>query len=1025
MTSQVIVLDGFARQEESDTSNDVQRVTSALADRLATLEGTTRDWAYWDDTYAYIEDSNDAYFKSNLAADTALSSNRLSIMAFVHSTGRLVYGKAYNLREGASVPFPESLRTHIKPGSLLISHSNPESTITGLLSLPEDPMLVASVPILTSDSKGPARGTLIFGRYLDSEEIAHLARNTPFTLTAAMVGDPAMPADFAEALSSVSWGSPTFVKPMSDDVIAGYTLLNDIYDRPALLFKAEAPRSVYAQGRATFLYLMVALVIGGAAFGVAMMLMLAKTILSRLSRLRHKVSSITASGDLAARIEMPGKDELSYLAGDINGMLETLDSAQHERQASESKYRVLMEQASDGIAVYDFKGNIVQANARACEMLGYSLEEMLAMNLRDVVDAEDMARTPIRFDELLTGKVVLSERILRRKDGTCFPTEISAKLLSGQEGIQAIVRDITERKQAEEALRVEKDFSDSLIHSSVDGIVAFDGDCRYTVWNPAMERITGFTREQVLGRCAFDVFPFLMQIGQDEFFYQALAGNTVISTNRPYTIPETGKEGFYEGRYSPLHNREGEVVGGLAIICDITERRNLQEQLSHKAFHDDLTGLSNRALFMDRLMHALARSSRREDSVAVLFLDLDDFKVINDSLGHKSGDQLLIEMGERLKRCVRTDDTVARLGGDEFTVLLEDIPDLNTAVITAERIAEQLQLPFNLEGHEVFVTTSLGIAISASGSREPEDLLRNADVAMYEAKNKGKSRYAVFDTAMNTRAWQRLEMEIQLRRALERGDFLIHYQPVVRLDTGQIVEVEALARWDHKSGRLFTPNEFIPVAEEIGLIVPLGQWMLREACKQVYAWHLAHPSSQPLLLSVNVSARQLKDPRLVQDITRVLNEIGFDPTLLKLEITESVALDDTDTTLATLEELRKLGIRLAIDDFGTGYSALSYLKRYQVDTLKIDRSFIDGLGRNLEDTAIVRAVVAFAKTLSLNVTAEGIETTEQLSFLQELGCEFGQGYYFSKPLPSYELEEMLTASNLYMPVPVAADPVAV
>ena len=1015
LISQVIILDAFARQEVRDTQRDVQRVTSSLSDQLATLEGTTQDWAYWDDTYAYVEDENETYFNSNLAVASGMVANRLNIMAFVHSTGRLVYGKAYDVRNTTYVSFPESVRERIKPGSLLLSHPGINSTITGILSLPEGPMLVASVPILSSQRTGPAHGTLIFGRYLDSQEVADLARNTPFTLTAARVNDPSIPADFQAALTSLPPGSSSVVKPLSDDVIAAYTLVNDIYGQPALVFKAEAPRSVYAQGRATFVYLMGALGAVGIVFGLVMMLVLSRTILSRLTRLRENVSLITASSDISSRIQVPGKDELASLAGDINGMLQALESSQRGRQASESKYRVLMEQAADGIAVYDFDGNILQANDRACEMLGYSPDEMLRLTLPEIVDPEDLTRTPIQFDRMLTGQVVVTERLLRRKDGTCFPTEISAKLLAGQNSVQAIVRDITERKQADEALRREKDFSESLIHSSVDGIIAFDSQCRYTVWNPAMERMTGFSRAQVLGRCAFEVFPFLTTGGQDEFFYHALAGRTVISPDSSYTIPETGKKGFYEGRYSPLYNREGEVIGGLAIVSDITERRNLQEQLSHQAFHDALTGLPNRALFMDRLVHALARSSRQEASIAILFLDLDDFKVINDSLGHKYGDELLIEVSRRLLKCVRTGDTVARLGGDEFTLLLENVDDLRTPAVVAERIKQELQRPFSLDEHEVFVTTSLGIALSSADSNDPDDLLRNADVAMYEAKNKGKSRYAVFDNAMNTRAWKRLELEIEIRRALDRGDFLVHYQPVVSLQTGQIVEVEALARWNHNSGRLITPLEFIPVAEETGLIIPLGQIVLREACVQMRAWQRARPDEPPLVLSVNISARQLKDPRLVEEIAAVLSETGFAPHLLKLEITESVALDDTESTTGALSELRKMGIHLAIDDFGTGYSALSYLKRYPANTLKIDRSFINGLGSNLEDTAIVRAVIAFAKTLSLTVTAEGVETAAQLLYLRELGCDCGQGYYFSRALPAYELEALLELKVLYLP----------
>jgi diguanylate cyclase (GGDEF)-like protein len=449
----------------------------------------------------------------------------------------------------------------------------------------------------------------------------------------------------------------------------------------------------------------------------------------------------------------------------------------------------------------------------------------------------------------------------------------------------------------------------------------------------------------------------------------------------------------------------------LVIMRDITELKMLQEQLAHQAFHDSLTNLPNRALFMDRLPQALARSERRGDFVAVLFLDLDDFKVINDSLGHKAGDQMLIEVGHRLLSSVRAGDSVARLGGDEFTILLEDMADISEATMVAERIAEQLRAPFHLEGHEVFVTTSIGIATSTLGHNTPEALLRNADIAMYEAKAKGKAIYKVFDQSMNSRAWERLQLEIDLRRAIESEEFKVYYQPVVRLDTGQIAEVEALVRWDHPQRNLVAPMEFIPFAEETGLILPIGHWVLDEACKQVKAWQTQYPLDPPLMLSVNLSARQFKHHHLVEDIASALNKSGLEPHCLKLEITETAALDGVESTIATLHELKDLGIQLAIDDFGTGYSALSYLKRYTVDTLKLDRSFIKGLGRDPEDTAIVRAILAFAEALNLNVTAEGIETSEQCAYLKALGCQYGQGFYFSKPIPPEDVAALLTTAS--------------
>jgi diguanylate cyclase (GGDEF)-like protein len=422
------------------------------------------------------------------------------------------------------------------------------------------------------------------------------------------------------------------------------------------------------------------------------------------------------------------------------------------------------------------------------------------------------------------------------------------------------------------------------------------------------------------------------------------------------------------------------------------------DQLTRQAFQDPLTSLPNRALFMDRLTHALARTERRPQHVAVLFLDIDRFKVINDSLGHGVGDQVLGELSRRLAGCVRPEDTIARLGGDEFAILLEDLDDVAGATAVAERVAQALDAPFLLEGREVVVTMSVGVALNTRRPVAPEELLRDADLAMYRAKGKGKNRFEVFDTDTGAPAIHRLDLELDLRGAVARGEFRLHYQPVVQLETGRVVEFEALVRWQHKERGLLSPDAFIGLTEETGLIIPIGQWVLTEACRQARSWQEQRPSDPPLTISVNLSARQLQDPDLIGLVSRVLADSGLDARSLKLEITESVVMEDAPSTLATLHTLRDLGIRLAIDDFGTGYSSLGYLKRFPIDTLKIDRSFVEGIVSDSEDAAIVQAVISVAKILGLSVTAEGIEDEAQLRRLKELGCDRGQGFYFGEPL---------------------------
>jgi len=436
------------------------------------------------------------------------------------------------------------------------------------------------------------------------------------------------------------------------------------------------------------------------------------------------------------------------------------------------------------------------------------------------------------------------------------------------------------------------------------------------------------------------------------------------------------------------------------------ERKRAEVALAHQALHDPLTRLPNRALFLDRLEQALARAQRSSIGIAVLFLDLDRFKVINDSLGHDAGDRLLVDVANRLQGVVRPGDTVARFGGDEFTILCDDVGGERDAVLIAERVAAAVGAPFALDGDEAFLTTSLGIALTTGRENSrAEALIRDADAAMYRAKERGKSRYELFDSAMRARAVDRLDIENALHRALDRGEFRVFYQPAVDLHTGDLVGIESLVRWQHPERGLIGPDQFIALTEETGLIVPLGSWVLREACRQWKRWEeFGTPTPR---ISVNLSTRQLGQPDLVDVVVDVLDETGMDPSRLSLEITESTVLDDTESALGTLEALKGQGVRISLDDFGTGYASLALLKRLPVDELKVDRSFVTGLGRDPQDSPIVSTVVSLAAALGLVAIAEGVETTTQVEELRRVGCRYAQGYYFARPQPAERMTRLL------------------
>ncbi|MCC7077830.1 MAG: EAL domain-containing protein [Acidimicrobiia bacterium] len=463
-------------------------------------------------------------------------------------------------------------------------------------------------------------------------------------------------------------------------------------------------------------------------------------------------------------------------------------------------------------------------------------------------------------------------------------------------------------------------------------------------------------------------------------------------------------------RFSPDHIHFLQSIGH--ILATAIGRKRTDEEILHRALHDALTGLPNRTLLLDRIEWALARSRRRDGNVAVFFLDLDNFKMINDGLGHTIGDQLLVHVASRLTQVLRPGDTVARFGGDEFVVLCEDVAGDVDARQIADRISAAVGEPFLLEGREVFATSSIGISL-AHGDATPETVLADADAAMYRAKALGRARYELFDETLRRQSKSRLETQNALRRALEREELRLHYQPEIRLtgtseaDEGKVIAVEALLRWDHPERGLVLPSEFVPEAEETGLIVPLGQWVLAKACMQIARWRETIPQARDLSVAVNLSARQFNDPGLTDTIEEALALSGLAPDALSLEITESVIMDDVDTTTTTLSALRETGARVVIDDFGTGYSSLSYLRRFPVDLVKIDQSFVDGLGRESEDSAIVTAIVSMSHALGLGVVAEGVETDSQLAELRKLGCDFAQGYLISMPLEPAELERCL------------------
>lgn len=679
---------------------------------------------------------------------------------------------------------------------------------------------------------------------------------------------------------------------------------------------------------------------------------------------------------------------------------------------------LILNSAGEGIYGLDLAGKATFVNPAAARMTGWSVKDLIGKLIPGVLHSSSISQAIYFSPENLipenSGPLVSEmgwsyqqgEEVFWRKDGTSFlaayisnPIREDGKLV----GTVVTFQDITERKLAEEALRESEERYALAVRGANDGLWDWNLKTNQVYYSPRWKSMLGYSDREISSNLEewFErIHPEDLEWVKGQIFAH-LEGLSSHFENEHRILHCNGTYRWVLNRGLAVRDIDGRVSRMAGSQTDITARKQTEKKLLHDALYDALTNLPNRALFTDRLTHAAECKKRDKDYLfAVLFLDFDRFKVVNDSLGHMIGNQLLVAIAHRLTTCLRPGDTIARLGGDEFVILLENMKDASDATLIADRIQKELIEPFDLSGHEVFSTASIGIALSTTEYNQPEDLLRDADIAMYRAKALGKARYEIFNSNMHLRAMSLLHLETDLRHAIEREEFRIHYQPIVSLRSGRIAGFEALARWYHPQRGLISPAEFIPVAEETGLIIPIGFWVLREACRQMRSWQIQFPRNLSLIISVNLSGRQFSQPNLVEQINQILLETQLDPHCLKLEITESVVMGNAESAIALLAQLKKLGIHLSIDDFGTGYSSLSYLHRFPIDTLKIDRSFINRIDTDGEQLEIVRTIVTLAWNLGLDVIAEGVETAKQLAQLKSLQCEYGQGYFFSRPLDS-------------------------
>lgn len=676
------------------------------------------------------------------------------------------------------------------------------------------------------------------------------------------------------------------------------------------------------------------------------------------------------------------------------------------------RYRVLMDTATDLFVVLRHDGTVSHANRATLALAHCDRKSLLRAGLASFLGEEEIALIHQRLQRVQLGEqqtlTLHASAFHGSRWFSCTLAAISPGLTRSD--VLAIFRDVTEDRLAAETLQASEARLRAVFDQAAIAIALLDLDGCFVQVNPAVQRLLGYDEARLIGR-RWTAFVPPEELGAaDTILASVQASQRETVTHEQRFVRHDGRVLWAMMTVTRVENPTG-AAGLIAMLQDVTERRALEAQLTWQAYHDPLTNLANRTLFRERVDLALARRTGVPGGVAVLFLDLDNFKTINDSKGHAAGDALLFEVGRRLLNATRGCDTVARLGGDEFAILIDTVREPADCVIVAERILASMRHPVVIDGTEVMVSTSIGI-VRDTGQESADDILRNADVAMYNAKQGGRARHAEFEPAMHDKAVERMRLQTDLRTAIDAGEITLAFQPIVTLATGTACGFEALARWTHASLGIIAPDTFIPLAEETGLIVPLGRTILLLACEEAARWTADSAAGRPLGISVNLSGRQLEEATLVQDVRDALEESGLAPDRLTLEITETALVHDSEAMRARLFELKALGVTLAIDDFGTGYSSLSYIQQFPVDVLKIDRSFVEGLRRaSSTDAALARTIIALGASLRLRTVAEGIELDAQRAILCELGCEFGQGYLYARPMPAADILPWLARSG--------------
>lgn len=1010
----------FKDLEHEQAVRNMERAQNAVRDELQKLDDLIVDWAVWDDSDSFMRGRSKDFIASNLN-DRTLDSLHLSAIAFIDRKGNVLWAQGFDPSKGVKAALPEGFLERLAPGSILLTAHNHEERVKGLVLLPKGVMLLASCPITNSDGVSVPSGTLVMLRALGENEGVAIAERTRLPIYFERADVP-----ISSDLLALEQQAPSGIiaGPITKDLFCGLLVLPDIWGTPALRLVLRDTRDIMHSGENALLKVHQWVTLGALLFFAILLLFLERRLLRRLARLGAQVeaignvaseaNSLEKSGTVSGRVELSGSDELSCLAQHINTTLAELEhsrctlTSQHAKtQEQESYLQQILDSIQAGVLLIDpVTHHIREINVFAANTVGHPREEIIGKLCHGFICPNDAGKCPIT-DLGLSGEQAI--RKILRADGSSLPVlkTVSHIERNGSPLLLETFIEVEKLQNAQEALKRSEETYRAVFMNTGTATILIDADATILLANQEFENISGCPREEIEGKRRWT-----------EFFIAEDTEWMLQHHHKRRESPELAPRN-YEARFL---NSRGETrtvfmtVGmipdsniSVASIEDVTERKEGEEQLRHQTLHDALTNLPNRLLLQDRLGRSVESAKREGNEIAVLLMDLDRFKDINDSLGHTAGDTLLQLVAARLEAAVRRSDTVARLGGDEFVLVVDGPSNHDTAGVVAQQIIECLAQPFELETQSLHVRMSIGIALFPQHGETPEALLKNAEMAMYKAKQSGRNTYDYYTTNLNTLVMQRLAVESGLRHALSNDGIEVYYQPKVTQPGNRITGAEALVRWRQTDGTLVNPVDFIPVAENTGLIVPLSDLVLRKAFQQANTWR--QDKRQDFVVAVNLSPVLFLQPGLVQRIRKIVQETGVDPMALEYEITENLLLDNRPETLHALKALRDMGSAVVLDDFGKEYSSLSYIRKLPITAIKIDRSFIAGLPNDISDATIVVSVLNLAKNLELHVVAEGVETKDQLDFLVAQGCTEFQGYYFSRPLPQLDMTALLDQAN--------------